>query len=687
MRNRIIAVFLTFALSLSYVSVIAFASADNPADFGGIEISQSIESNPSKEDNIKEILKCWDSNFYGDGEAVYFYRDGYFLSSADIYNEHLATLSLAVSLSACADFGKLYNDEYRNAEQLFADTGFDTIKSNTDTDSATTPETMGVILAKKTIFDSGEPYTLVAVGFRSGGYGSEWANNFIVGTAGECPDGHLGFHQARDRALEFILDYLDRNVEGNTKLWISGYSRGGAIGGLTGAWFNDNREALSQYGISLRNSDIFTYTFEAPASIDSKLNQQRNYNNIFNIISPNDIIPLIPFEFWGLVRPGKDHYLSDFTGDDADKLIKILDDLNSSVEYELHKFDTFPYRDIGKSFAEFLNNFCNIFAARIDRDTYANKLQNTLSRILDKILNCSEAEMELLIDTFAENFLQDLGIDVDGDIASGIVSLISGLIDGDRATIDKVSSAAGKNLAESGFIEVCDSETIEALNLLISTILYRADGYNLIPYAFTIVLRCPNIFIGHTPDIILAAVMSADSYYTQSNSIAWSSGYTSNTNTATISINDGKKVYTVDYNKGTTLTLTARATGCVEFCGWYVGGELVTDSSALTIVADENMSVRAAGKLVHKELGEWSVDNAAVLFFSGSMSRECSACGAKHSVSLPAPLAFDNPLTYIILSGVLLCAMIAITSACVSGKKRKRTAKIPTGDSSDDSIK
>ncbi len=669
MRNRIVALALTLVILLSSVSVFAFAAENKAVDFGEIAISFKTDADEPVEENIKDKLKYSGST----GIADYFYRDSYFLSSSNRYNEHLATLSFVVSMSACSDSGNLYVDEYRNAEYLFTDMGFDTIEANTETDSAKTPETMGVVLAKKNIIDGTEPCTLVAIAFRSGGYGSEWVNNFIVGSTDECPEGHLGFHNARDRSLQFILDYLDRNVEGNTKLWITGFSRGGAISGLTGAWFNDNIELLSEYDITLDKEDVFTYTFEAPASIDSELNKQKNYDNIFNIISPNDIVPLVPFSAWGLECPGKKHYLPDFTGDNVDKIIQILSDLNGGIDYDIHKFEPYMF-GVGETFAEFISNLCDIFASRIDRNTYADRLENTLSRILDKLLNSSDAEMELLVDTFTENILMDLGVESNGDTESGIVSLIFGLVQGEHDAIDRVSAAIGKNLAESHFIEVCDKETVDALNMLLDIILYRGDGVSLVSYALT-VLKYPNLMVGHTPEIILAAMMYEDSYYSNSDSVLWSSGHMSNDNTVTVSVNDGKRVYSVDFNNGSTVTADAEATGCVEFKGWYVNNRLVTDKSELTFVADKNISIRAAGEVVHKELGVWSVDTPAVVFFEGSMSRECSACGAKYVEILPAPLGLNNPWTYAAISGVTAGVLIVATVASVIVRKRKKLGK------------
>lgn len=684
MKNRVIAFILTIIIVLSLVSVTIFAASKNSVDFGEVKIDINA-TEEYKEDDIKDIFNYVPTKSGGGGgSATYYYRDSYFLSASNKYNAHLATLSMAVSMAASADSGRFYDDEFRNAEALFSDTGFEAIESNVATDAATTPDTIGVVVAKKTIYDNDKPYTLVSVAYRSGGYGSEWASNFMVGSEQTCPGGHLGFHKARDRALEFILDYLDRNVNGDTKLWISGFSRGGALSGLTGAWFNDNRESLSKQGILLEKDDIFTYTFEAPASIDSELNKQRNYDNIFNIINPNDIIPLLPFSGWGLERPGKTHYLTNYTKSNADVINKMLSSLNSKLVYDSYNFLTYT-NSVGSSQAEFINNMCNILASRLDRDTYANKVENTMSHMLDKLLNSNDEEMALLISAFADNILDDLGIDIENEGSEGawkIVSLVFALLDGEDDAVGLVCDAIGKNLVRSNFIEVYDRETKEALHLLLSAILSSQGDDNLVAYALVMTMN-PNILSGHTPEIILAALMCEDNYY-PSNYGVWSSGHSKRENFVTVAVNDGQRVYSLSYMKGTTVTVSASSTRCVDFLGWYIDGRFVTSDSDLTFVADADTSVRAASAVVHKSLGSWSVDDAAFAFFEGSMSRGCSTCGAKYVETLPAPMTFDNPLTIAILCGSVGFLMILTSVIIILVKKKKKGSKDQSSEHSEE---
>lgn len=678
-KTKIVALVLTVVLLTSSLSFLSFA--DNKKTVGNLDISFRSSGGEAKSDNIKDHFKYFSTDL--EGTYDYFYRDGYFSASSYKYNEHLATMSMILALSAFPS-GSFFEDTYANATSLFFDIGFDSVEANTETDLAPTPYTMGLVMAKKTVIDGSRPYTLVAISFRGSGYGSEWANNFTVGSAEEYPEGHKGFIESRDRALEFIVDYLERQVSGDMKLWISGFSRGAAVSGLTGAWFNDNASALSEKGINLQNEDIFTYTFEAPASILRSVNEQRNYTNIFNIINPNDFITMMPFEGWDFVRPGIDHVLPNFYRDKAQKLNDIIEDITGKEMYDSHNFT--PYiSSVGKSQSEYLKNFFDLFASRISRDRYARELENTFSHIFNKLLNSSEREMSKLVDAFTTNLLSDLGISTE-DSNLGVFTLLIKLLDGDEGTLKNLSNAIGKNLEKAGYIESFDEETQRAINLLVKVLFGKDDGKTMIPYFITLLsnfrtykdkygrsytLNC--IVNSHTPEIAFAALVLEDDYYSgRSGEITWTRGYSSKDDTVSVIVNDGKRIYSVDYMKGSTVTLSAYATGCVSFVGWYVDGECVTEDSDYSFIIKENTNVSAASVIVHTSVTEWHIDKEAVGVEEGVVSRYCSSCGTTFTQTVEAPMTYFQ-LNLIILGsalGVLL--VLVISTVCIVRSRRKK---------------
>lgn len=694
MKNKIIALILMLVifLSVAFVPTYAAAEAANGAvtEIGELKISHSVVASDLLSDNIKE----WFNYIPGISEGrktAYYYRDAYFLEPSTVYNEHLATMSHIVAMISSPNISdELYNESYMKTEKLFTDIGFSSFESNFETDSATTPYTMGVSMAKKMIIENAEPYTLVAIGFRSAGYGSEWASNFTVGTKEECPEGHLGFHQARDHVLEFIVDYLDRNVEGNAKIWLSGFSRGGAISGLTGAWLNDNTEKLKEYNISLDTDDIFTYTFEAPTSMDAELAKEKDYKNIFNIINPTDFIPLLPFGAWGLVRPGIDEILPSFDRKNADKINEILSGITPNVIYDSHEFKPYSADLVGSTQVDFVNSIASIVSSRIDRDTYVKTMQLPLSRMFDKMLNSSTEELGEMFGAFGASLLEDLGLDTEN--MSGLIGLLFKFLYGDDEVIDILCDAMGKNLLEFGYIETFDAETRGSLFLLLKTLLHNNDRKSLIPHMITVVtnlrtyttegghiISTDPLMTAHNPEIVLAALIYGDSYYSEKkNNIEWTPGYSVKEEIITIAYNDGKRTYSVDYPKDTIVTINAVASGCYGFEGWYINGEKVSNIERYAFIADQNYSVRASAIVDHKAMTEWAVVDEAFGFEAGTMSCGCTVCGSVFTEIIPAPLGdFNDALPYIIGSGVSAFVLIfGFVTFTVIVKRRKRKKAI-----------
>jgi hypothetical protein len=115
---------------------------------------------------------------------------------------------------------------------------------------------------------------------------------------------HSGFDLSAQNVICFLNCYIKKyKIDGRIKLWITGYSRGGAVANLTAAILNraiyENKLELflGNGNYILNKDDIYTYTAAAPsgANVNQNPNPRSNvYNNIFNIIDPNDIVPLLP---------------------------------------------------------------------------------------------------------------------------------------------------------------------------------------------------------------------------------------------------------------------------------------------------------------------------------------------------------------------------------------------------------
>ncbi len=172
------------------------------------------------------------------------YNNNQFRHAATIFDDDLKMLSLASSgvsdtvESETSFFETMFYDN-------FEDHGYEEI----------TEDTVGYFFAHKEIDD----FDLFAVSIRSFNYGKEWANNFTIGSEGN----HQGFSLRAAEIYSDLITYitnvltdLERELESNVKVWITGYSRGGAIAGLV----TDNLMRTSQFSIGEEN--LYTYTFE-----------------------------------------------------------------------------------------------------------------------------------------------------------------------------------------------------------------------------------------------------------------------------------------------------------------------------------------------------------------------------------------------------------------------------------------
>ena len=121
----------------------------------------------------------------------------------------------------------------------------------------------------------------------------EWYSNFNIGEGFE----HAGFGKASDLVMEDIKTYMKRHnlICENTDIFITGHSRGAAVANLTAARLTDAGEF----------ADIKAYTFACPNTTTSENATNPCYNNIINIVNPQDFICYIPLAAWGYTRYGK----------------------------------------------------------------------------------------------------------------------------------------------------------------------------------------------------------------------------------------------------------------------------------------------------------------------------------------------------------------------------------------------
>lgn len=296
--------------------------------------SSSSGSGDLPQENINE--EPMPEPIYFENEHDYlFYSDDYFKHRASTYNEHLATLSLYMAKYSqnpggpdnLEDYEWYRNQSLRLAE-FYKLIGFGHQLFNDDYYSRTGFNTVGIGCASRKIKEGNNEFTVIACTVRSGGYFLEWENNVFLGTGENSDMMHEGWYNAANRVIEFINYYVIelRNNHfletDQIKLWMSGFSRGGAIINLTAGLldnklgYDDKETRYSIFsGVNLKREDILTYTFEAPqgANFNSKTVEKPRdalYNNIYNIVNPNDLVTKVAMGRFGFTRFGIDKFIT-----------------------------------------------------------------------------------------------------------------------------------------------------------------------------------------------------------------------------------------------------------------------------------------------------------------------------------------------------------------------------------------
>lgn len=229
----------------------------------------------------------------------FFYEDSYFSSPSTSYNPQLATCSLAMAMSSGnASIGGInnYSNKDINIKNYFTSIKMQDIYTSESYKQKPQANSIAYCLGHKPIKNGAN---LLAVSIRSAGYETEWAGNFNVGEKGN----HLGFSLAASNVLEGIKSYIStNNLSGDYKIWIAGFSRGGATTNILAGKLDEmvtSNETLS--GIVLKKENIYAYTFEAPMGVlddNSGYVHSATFNNIFNIYNHNDFVPkILPRQF------------------------------------------------------------------------------------------------------------------------------------------------------------------------------------------------------------------------------------------------------------------------------------------------------------------------------------------------------------------------------------------------------
>lgn len=465
-----------------------------------------------------------------DYSSTYYYSDEYFYDSSIRYNPSLATMSLCLAMSAFGS-GEVssYKNKSKNVKNLLEElmfTDFETTKSFTE--KPTTDSIAAAIGQKKIKDKDGHVFTLIAVAVRGGGYEQEWASNFTIGDR----EDHAGFNDAALHVIKFIKNYVGgHGIEGDVKLWITGYSRAAATSNLVAARLDEGTSIGNK--VSLSKTNLFAYCFETPAGttvLDA--NTKSKYGNIFNIVNPNDLVTKVAPTAMGFRRYGIDRVLPtrenkyNSYSKQTEEMLKQFKQIESAGDYKLNNFvykkidigNIAPWRDKDivyeadeqMSMSAFLDDLlAKLVNGYIHREVYFPTIEMGV-RELCKALFQDESKSSKIIDSTVEKISGDIG------------GIIWAFFWDEYSAYEKIAGYLTESLKENGITNFNDSDIKEAAKPLLDCVI--ACLANNIDDFVTIINNKDYFFPAHNPELCLAWMRSMDENYTTDAGEAFSNG-------------------------------------------------------------------------------------------------------------------------------------------------------------------
>jgi hypothetical protein len=462
------------------------------------------------------------------------YSDDFFTVPSPGDHPELRALSYALALAGYENKA----DGYPSTEttpnpkltNLLDQMGFSDYES-WDLSSEEDGHSMGTTIANKTLA-SGQD--LIVIAPRNYNYMTEWLSNFNVGISGD----HAGFTESANLIVNRLNQYLSTRNLSDYKIWIVGYSRGGAVVDLAAKNINEH---IANYDMS--SDDFYAYTFGAPrASIT-----ETKYTNIHDVKDGNDLLLGYVFpEIWGFYNTGiyEEIHPADLTItasvidltdlSDSSKVVQILFN-NEGVTQDVGTINGRTFMD---NWIDFVNTngltreyfdtevkpplsaLMKAYQLRtIDKQSdFTNFIKDTSNGMLGRI--AGNAFMDLMAGGYGEtieeaiaNFpvYQELirilrGTASDADIDDLLAHLTS--------YIGEYSDYTSPTITEEEFTVIKENlpKLIKALSpLIIADARYTTETYDdnyTLYYTYTLISNAETLVIGHIPESIMPILKS-----------------------------------------------------------------------------------------------------------------------------------------------------------------------------------
>ncbi len=484
---------------------------------------------------VENPEKPWETVFDAlDETGTVEYSDDFFLDPSPGNHPKLRAMSYALALAGFENQADGYpssgSDTNPKLVGLLNQLGFSDYQFF-DESSETDGHSVGTTIGHKTLASGQE---LIVVAPRNYNYMTEWLSNFNVGTSGD----HAGFSESAGFIVERLNQYLNSRTLTNYKLWIVGYSRGGAVVDLAAKHINAH---ISDY--SMTADDFYVYTFGAPrASVE-----ETKHSNIHDVKDGNDLILGYMFpESWGFYNTGVYEEIHPADLEVNTSIVNISDLADSTRAMNVLSDNTGLVEEAGTTSGKaFMDDWLEFMIAHgLTREYFDTNIKPSLSAIMQAYqLRTIDKQSEFtgfITDTsnglagmVAGNAFIDLLVNYGGDLSAypaylDLVKMLKGTAtdaDVDELVtvltyyVDEYENYEARlsqppTITKSEFTILKENlpKLIKALApLIIADAKYTqetfGEDYSLY-YTYTLVSNAENLVIGHIPESIMPILKS-----------------------------------------------------------------------------------------------------------------------------------------------------------------------------------
>lgn len=282
-------------------------------DFDGL--NDEIDPDPTNNKYLAKFKKPTeeDEAFTDTYEFEVDYRD-FIYDEKPTFNANVCKIESMFSLDAYFNKEKAYiqNNVYQNDDSkifnLYVQFGIENIEyreTETIINDPNKYDGCGLFLGFHDFYYQNESYRIFFATVRGYKAVDSWGSNLDIGANTEnyrkiANPGeewndvtvHKGFNVSVNRAYPLLEDYINTYKKNNFKniLYITGQSRGAAIGNLLSKQIIDNHKEIK----------TCAYCFNCPNVVTGKTkNELEQYDGIFKLICKEDLVSTIPLKSWG----------------------------------------------------------------------------------------------------------------------------------------------------------------------------------------------------------------------------------------------------------------------------------------------------------------------------------------------------------------------------------------------------